>query len=242
MSYVATLPGLYRHQGMGATASQDIQLGGSVVAAGATALAGSLAASGAGVLGISAATLSAAVPFIGPALMGATLLVQYLVQNSGCGPTCVETSQWANQAAAALQQVMDGYFALPSPRTVTQKALAIANFQTIWKQLQAGCGQPGTGNAGVRCISDRQAGACTWRQKYAPVYPGQPNIGECWNWWNGYLGPIQSDPVIPDPVPSSSPGAASGFLSSLTPGTAAGGSHVLPFAILAGLLLWGVMS
>jgi hypothetical protein len=227
-----------------ATVSQDIQIGGSVLAAGATAAVGSIAASiGAtgSIMGITGATLSAAVPFIGPALMGATLLVQYLVANSGCGPTCVETSQWANQAAAALQQVMDGYFALPSPRTVTQKALAIANFQTIWGQLQKACGQPGTGNAGVRCISDRQAGACTWKQKYAPVYPGQPQIGECWNWFSGYLAPIQADPVVPDPVPSSE-AAASGFLSSLTsPGTA-GGSSILPLAIVAGLVIWGVMS
>ena len=141
MSYVATMPvSLYRppYRGMGdaSSASKNVAAIGGVTAGAATALAGALAASGAGVMGISAAALSAAVPFIGPALMGATLLVQYLVANSGCGITCVETSQWANQAADALQKVMDGYFALPAPRTQTQKALAVANFQTIWQQLQ----------------------------------------------------------------------------------------------------------
>jgi hypothetical protein len=242
VSYVTTMPGVYRpRRGMGAaTISSNIAAGGAVAGGALTAIASSLAASG-GVLGISSAALSAAVPFIGPALMGATLLVQYLVANSGCGQTCIETSQWANQAAAALQQVMDGYFALPAPRTVTQKALAVANFQTIWAQLQSACGQPGTGNAGVRCISDRQAGACTWKQKYAPTYPGQPNIGECWNWFSGYLAPIQQDQVVPDPVPTSVSGPAPGILSSLT-SPAGGSSSILPLAILAGLVLWGVMS
>src|ERR1017187_7416309 len=155
MAYVLT-GGLGTYRGMGDAISQfqigqqstsrNIQVAGSMVAGTATAIVGSiassLAASGGTVIGLTAATLSAAVPIIGAALAAATLLVQYLVTNSGCGITCVETSEWANQAAAALQQVMDGYFALPSPRTATQKALAIANFNTIWAQLQQACGQP----------------------------------------------------------------------------------------------------
>lgn len=257
MSYVSTMPfspafpGFATRQsrarrqfGMGDTftdynigksvQSKNVQIGGSVVAATATALAGSLAAAG-GVVGISAAALTAAVPFIGPALMGATLLVQYLVANSGCGQTCIVTSQWANQAADALQQVMDGYFALPAPRTVTQKALAVANFQTIWKQLQQACGQPGTGDAGKRCISDRQSGACTWRQKFAPVYPGQPAIGECWNWWNGFLKPIQDDPVVPDPTVSSELQSVFGGSSSV-----GGSSSLMPLLLIGGLVALGV--
>jgi hypothetical protein len=224
-------------------ASKNIQIGGTMAAGIATALAGSGAL---GVLGISTAALTAAVPFIGPALMAATMLVQYLVANSGCGITCVETSEWANQAADALQQVMDGYFALPAPRTVTQKALAVANFKTIWAQLQKACGQPGTGNAGVRCISDRQAGACTWKQKYAPVYPGEPNIGECWNWFNGYLGPIQADPVVPDPTLASQVATDAGSVGtafdSIFTSSAAGGTNYLPLLLIGGLALWAVTS
>jgi hypothetical protein len=191
------------------------------------------------VLGITAA----AVPVIGAALVAATLLVTYLIKNSGCGITCVETSSWANQAAAALQKVMDAYFALPAPRTQAQQAVAIANFHAIWQQLEQLCGQPGTGNAGVRCISDRQAGACTWKQKYAPVYPGQPNIGECWNWWNGYLQPIQQDPVVPDPSPadvlSSAASSVSGSIASVFQ-NADGSTSMLPLLVLGGLALWAV--
>lgn len=191
MAYVLT--------GMGdaATASRNVQVIGSAGAGVATGLLASLTSGGAtAFLGITAA----AVPVIGAGLMAAVMLTQYLVANSGCGQTCIVTSEWANKAAAALQQVMDEYFALPAPRTQAQKAVAVAAFHAIWEQLVAACGQPGTGDAGKRCISDRQAGACTWKQKYAPVYPGQPDIGECWNWWNGYLGPIQADPVVLDPV------------------------------------------
>ena len=203
--YLSTMPARAasfngaRGLGSAASAGQQIQIGGTIAASTATAILGSMTAGGAtAIFGIT----SAAVPVIGAALVAATLLVQYLVTNSGCGQTCIETSQWANQAAAALQKVLDAYFALPAPRTEAQKAVAIANFQAIWAQLVAACGQPGTGNAGVRCISDRQAGACTWKQKYAPVYPGEPNIGECWNWFSGYLNPIQQDPVVPDPAPT----------------------------------------
>ena len=217
MAYVRTI-------GMGDAAwtARTVQVSGSIAASGATAVLGSLTANGGTVLGLT----SAAVPVIGAALMGATMLVQYLVANSGCGQTCIVTSQWANQAAAALQQVMDSYFALPSPRTQAQQAVAIANFQTIWNTLQQQCGQPGTGNAGVRCITDRQAGACTWKQKYAPTYPGQPNIGECWDWFNGYLAPIQQDPVVPDSTTS-----VSGSIDSVL----AGGTSSPAFLPLVGI-------
>ncbi len=185
--------------GDAASTAKAVQIGGSMGASTATAVLASLTAHGGTVLGLT----SAAVPVIGAALAGATMLVQYLIANSGCGQTCIVTSQWANQAADALQQVKDAYFALPTPRTETQKAVAVANFYTIWNKLKELCGQPGTGDAGVRCISDRQAGACTWRQAYAPVHPGDPEIGECWNWHNGYLKAIQDDPTVPDPTPAS---------------------------------------
>ena len=237
--YVATQG---RGLGTATQTAQEVQIGGTIAASGAAAVLGSIAASGGSVLGLTGAALSAAVPIVGAALAAATLVVQYLVANSGCGQTCIETSSWANQAAAALQKVMDAYFALPAPRTESQQALAIANFNTIWAQLQAACGQPGTGNAGVRCISDRQAGACTWKQAYAPVYPGEPNIGECWNWFNGYLGPIQSDPVVPDTVTSDQSSLAtsvSGSIESLFGGS---GSSVVPILLIGALLVWAVAS
>ena len=185
-------------RGLGSTAASDVQVGGSLATSAATSILGNIASNGGTVLGLTGQALSTAIPIVGAALSAVTMIVTALVANSGCGQTCIETSSWANQAAAALQKNLDAYFALPAPRTEAQQALAIANFDTIWQQLQQLCGQAGTGNAGVRCITDRQSGACTWKQKYAPVYPGEPTIGECWTWFNGYLGPIQADPGVSD--------------------------------------------
>ena len=220
--------------GTAATVSQNAGVIGSMGSATATAVLGSLTANGGTVLGLT----SSAVPIIGAGLMVATQLVQMLIKNSGCGQTCIETSSWANQAAAALQQVLDAYFALPAPRTEAQQAVAIANFNTIWGQLQQACGQPGTGNAGIRCITDRQAGACTWKQKYAPTYPGQPNIGECWNWFNGYLAPIQADPVVPDTV-ASTVSDASSSLDSILGMSSTSMVPLLLVAALVGLAVLG---
>jgi len=236
VAYVLTDAAMMRPwRGMGDASStaQSVQVAGTVAAGTATAILGSLTSGGAtAIFGIT----SAAVPVIGAALAGATMLVSALIKNSGCGVTCVQTSSWANQAAAALQKVMDAYFALPAPRTEAQKAVAIANFQAIWQQLQASCGQPGTGNAGVRCITDRQEGACTWKQKYKPTYPGQPEIGECWNWFNGYLAPIQQDQVVPDPTIATS---VSDSLSSIF-GSGTSSSSLVPLLLIGGLIAWGV--
>src|SRR5271166_1888844 len=142
---------------------------------------------------------ASAVPFIGAGIAVAAALAQYLIKNSGCGQTCIQTSQWANQAAAALQQVLDGYFT--GPRTASNQALALQAFDQTWAQLVKLCSDPQWGDAGKRCISDRQRGACTWKQAYAPVYPGEPASGECWNWFNGYRDPIANDSgVQPDAV------------------------------------------
>ena len=238
MSYVtASMPlsTLYRpsYRGMGA-AAQNVQAAGSIAAGTATAVIGSIAASGGTILGVAA---SALVPFVGPVLAGVTLLVQQLVANSGCGQTCIETSNWANQAAAALQKNLDSYFALPAPRTQAQQAVAVANYNTIWQQLVQMCGQPGTGNAGVRCISDRQRGACTWKQIYQPAYPGQPALGACFDWPSAYLDPISQDPTIPDSTVGT---AASNLVSSLST-AGPGGSSLLPLLLLGGLVAVGVL-
>jgi hypothetical protein len=217
-----------------ASTTKNLQAAGSVGAGVATAAVGSiaahLAATSGSIIGLSSATLSAAVPFIGPALMGATLLAQYLITNSGCGVTCVETSEWANQAADALQQNLDAYRALPSPRTQTQRALALATFDSIWQQLQAACGQAGTGNAGVRCITDRQRGACK---------PEWKTNGQCWNWFLAYRDPIANDQVVPDPTPASVVSSgASDLLTSLESG--ASGSNLLPLLAIGGLVALAV--
>lgn len=179
-----------------------------------------------------------AVPFVGPALAGAALVVSLLVKNSGCGQTCIQTSSWANQAADALQKASDAYFAQPAPRSKSSQDLFINTFNQVWARMAELCGDPQWGDAGKRCISDRQRGACTWKQKYAPVHPGQPQIGECWNWFNGILDPVANDPdVVHDSLLQSSSTSVSSALSTLT-----GGSVNPGLLLLAGLLLVGVLT
>lgn len=189
-----------------------------IIAAHAAAVATATGAAHGMVLGIAAST---AVPIIGAALVGATMLAVYLIKNSGCGQTCIVTSQWANQAERGLQQNLAAYLALPSPRPASARDVALANFDAIWQTLNQQCGQPGTGDAGVRCITDRQAGACKWKDSQ----------GRCFNWFSGYRDPIANDTDV-----------SSSDLSSLVSsvGFSLDGGSLLPLALIAGLVVLAV--
>jgi hypothetical protein len=89
---------------------------------------------------------------------------------------------------------------------------ALNTFDTAWQALQQACGNPQLGAAGQRCISDRQAGACTWKASAGgwqadgtyKMWGAAGSGSDCWNWFIGMRDPIANDPnVQPDPVPSS---------------------------------------
>lgn len=204
MAYIAT-------RGMGS--QQSVQQ--------AVAIGGAAASSAAA--GLVAAHLipAAAVPFIGPALAGAAMLASYLIKNSGCGQTCIVTSQWANQAADALKQNLDAYFAMPVPRPKSAQTLALQTFDQIWAKLAEMCGDPQWGDAGKRCISDRQRGACKWQ-----------DAGQCWNWFIGYRDPIANDTQVADD-------SALSQVESIFGGSGET-SKLLPLALIGGLILLGV--
>lgn len=200
-------------------AAKGVQIGSSVAAPVITGIIASHAAATAAATGASVSILgmapALAVPLIGAALLGATILITTLIRNSGCGQTCVVTSQWANEAAAALQANLDAYRA--GPRNKESQGVALANFDAIWEALKQQCGQPGTGDAGKRCISDRQRGACTWKDN-----------GECWDWFKGYRDPIANDSTAQSD-------SASDLVSSVF-GGGESGSSVLPLLGIAALL------
>jgi len=209
----------------------DVQTGEQITSAAASAAA----------IAASVALPASAVPIVGPIIAGVALAVGLIIKNSGCGITCVETSQLANQAAVLLGQNIAGYFALPAPRTEIQQAAALANFDAVWAQLRNVCGQAGTGNAGVRCISDRQSGACTWKQTADKVPPwGTPAAGECWNWFNGYRDPIADDAVVPDTVVSAATGTLAQAITGAT-GSAALGSSLSGPLLIGALVLVGLV-
>lgn len=168
------------------------QVGGIATAATTATIMATVGANGGLILGLTAAQ---AVPIIGAVIAGITLGVVAIL-NSGCGDACIVTSNWANRAAALLEQNIQAYFALPAPRPVEAKAQALANFDRIWQYLSQQCSNPSLSTAGQHCISDRQAGACHWTQTGQPEFPGQPEYGQCWNWFNSFRDPIAADPAV----------------------------------------------
>ena len=165
---------------------------------------------------------------------------------SGCGQTCVQATQIANQVEPVLNQNMQAYVTAPLPRYASLQAGALNNFDTAWAALTQACNNPQLQAAGQRCISDRQRGACIWRASpggwQGNTYVGFGPAGSgsaCWNWFVGYRDPIANDPnVTPDPA-----GSAGSILSSvgINPSqTVLGiplGDLVIPAAVLIVILL-----
>lgn len=190
---------------------------------GATPVSTQVETAGAGLLGTAASILALSpttgplAPFVAAAAAIAGLLATLGI-GSGCGQSCVLSSQYANQAEAALAQNIQSYFAIPAPRDPTSQQTAEALFMQVWNDLEQQCSNSALGAAGQRCISDRQAGACTWKQTSdSPLLaiPGEPQAGACWNWFNGYYDPIVNDPdVAVASATSDITGAASSLLSS----------------------------
>ena len=231
-----------RDRGVGdAAEAKTVQTIGSVGTPVITAVAASIAAGNAGmILGMSAAT---AIPIIGAALAGITILATYLIANSGCGQTCIETSQWANQAETLLGQNIATYFAIPAPRSMSQQNAALANFDAVWARLVQMCSDPSTGDAGKRCISDRQAGSCAYTQPASKVPPwGTPPAGACWNWFAGYRDPIANDSAVYDDSVSAAVDSAGSSVSSALDSTGLSTPALLGLVAAAALGIWAVAS
>lgn len=218
--------------GLGATANSAGAAEGSTIAGAAGKTAGS-------VVGALTATGAIAGPVgavIGAGIGLVTTLISSLIANSGCGVTCVETSQWANQAEPLLLQNIQAYFAQPAPRSLSSQQAALANFDSVWQTLEQQCSQPGTGDAGQRCISDRQSGACTWKQSstsplLAYVAAGEPNTGACWNWFSGYRDPIANDPDVTDDSSSALAQGAVDSTASVLSSLGLSSSYAVPLLI-----------
>jgi hypothetical protein len=224
-----------RFAGMGSGADTAVQL--STIGAeaavpavmGTTVAPTAIGSTVAGLLGIS---VSAAVPIVGAVIAGISIGIEAIL-HSGCGQTCVVTSQWANQAEGYLKQNISAYFAIPAPRPQSVQQIAMANFQAIWNTLVQQCSQPGLGTAGQNCINDRKDGGCKWKQTGQP-YPGTPAVGACWNWWNGYYYPIANDTnVYNDAASAASP--ITNAISSLT------GVNISPYLLIGVALIGGAL-
>jgi len=216
-SYPASLPPRRytrpRRRGLGATTAQ---LAGSATTTALTTTGGILT---------SITQAAGGVPIAGPiiAAIGA-ILGPIIATFNGCGQTCVQATQYANQAEVALQQAVATYMAAPVHYASAQ-ASALAQIQAVFDALRQACSNPALGQAGVNCISDRLVrGAVTsWCH-------GQTGC----DWYTRYYDPIANDPnVVPDPSPISAVGST---LSSLFSGGASSG-NILPLLMIGGGLL-----
>lgn len=179
----------------------------------------------------------------GIAALGVTLANLF----SGCGQTCVEATNIANQAEPILDQNLTTYLSAPVHYASLQAA-ALNNFQTTWNGLVSACSNPQLGSAGQACISDRQQGGCHykaspggWVQQngvwvYTPWGP-EGSGSSCWNWFVGYHDPIANDPtVVPDPV-SSPLSAVSSAVSSITGNASIAGIPIADLLLPAALII-----
>ena len=163
--------------------------------------------------------LLSAAPFTGPAApflaaggAVADLLASFGI-GSGCGQTCVLSSQYADKAEGILKNNVGTYLGLPVPRSSIAQQAALSIFDTVWNDLSAQCSNPSLGDPGRRCISDRQRGG-----KF--------------DWFGWYRDPIANDTnVVQDSTVDSAAAAVSNAL----------GTSVSPWLLLAGAGLVGLV-
>jgi hypothetical protein len=189
------------------------------------------------------------IPVAGPFIAAAaSIAIAIETLFAGCGQTCVQTSNAANQVATLLDQNLKAYMAQPVHYySIQQAALTVS--QNAWAQLQATCGNPQFGAAGQRCISDRQSGACTWKSSpwgwtqgsdgsWTFVFSGPNGSGsQCWNWVDYYISGIANDPtVVADPVAATDT-ATTGTNAADTSAASSTSSlsSILPLVVIAGI-------
>lgn len=163
-----------------------------------------------------------AIPVIGAAVAGVALALTAWFSRKGPKQK-VATTQIVNELEPMLQQNVAAYLA--GPHTRSSQAQALANFDAVWQTLVENCRVEGYGDPGVRCVTDRQAGSCEWKDQ-----------GQCWNWFSGYRDPIANDlKVVADPSLVETVGASvEEVLGSVIPGGIGGGGLLL---VGAGILL-----
>lgn len=167
-----------------------------------------------------------AIPVIGAAVAGVALALTAWFSRKGPRQK-VETTRIVNELEPYLKQNLEGY--LNGPRTRSSQAQALANFDAVWSTLVENCRVEEMGDPGVRCVEDRDAGSCQWKDAG----------GQCWNWFSGYRDPIAKDAQVkPDPTVSQSIGTA---LSDVLPAglISGGGGNVL---LLAGAAVLAFMA
>ena len=104
---------------------------------------------------------------VGAVIQGVALAMSLLRGRKG-GQQKLQASQYANEAERLLQTNLAAF--LSSPWRANQSA-ALLNFDQAWEELRTLCGDPALGDAGRRCVSERDRGGK-------------------WDWFKVYRDPI----------------------------------------------------
>jgi hypothetical protein len=153
---------------------------------------------------------AAGVPFAG--LVG-NLVALFGNIFSGCGNTCIQATQYANQAGQQLDQLKAQYFALPTPRPYADQQAYLQALPQLFNWLQQMCSNPALGSAGQNCISQRLTRRPCPGVAPAPVW--------C-DYWSFYYDPVANDPDVAPPVSA---------VSSATSGVTSAISSILPSSV-----------
>lgn len=189
-------------------------------------------ASATGIFGTVAAG-SALIPVIGTAIAAVGTVVG-LFLNRASQRQKVATTQVVNEAEPLLQQNLSAW--QHSGKTQSEQALSLSYFDKVWQAVYQRCSDPAMGDAGQRCIHEREAGGAA---------PWCPSSTGC-DWFTLYRNPIANDPdVIPDPGTVGG-GSVAGSISSLLNfaggGAGSGGGLgvvLLPLLLIAGAFYLG---
>jgi len=189
----------------------------------ATAISSTLGGTAASILALSPATGPAA-PFVAAAAALVGIIGNLF---HGCGNTCIQATQYANQAGAQLDTLKAQYFALPVPRPYAAQQAYLQAVTQIVNWLQQMCGNPALGAAGQRCISERlvRGGTAPW----CPTHTG------C-DYWSTFYDPVANDPDVAPP-PSPAAAATSSVTSAISSALPASVSGLLTASVF-GLPLW----
>jgi len=177
------------------------------------------------------ATIAALAPATGPAapfIAAAAGLVAFFGNLfQGCGQTCIQATNYANQAGSQLDTLMAQYFAQPVRTTSMQQAYLQA-CQQIFAWLQQMCGNPALGNAGKRCIAERLV------QRACPSTLNDSNIGggqiDFCDYISTFIVPVENDTaVVPD---SQAAGTSTGTTEGSTTATT---TDLTPLLLIAAI-------
>lgn len=174
-------------------------LGDLKTAAGITAGAASAAAGIMGALSATA-TATAIATGIGAAVV-ALVGIGYAIAGifSGCGQTCVLSTEAANAAGDRLNAILSAYKSAPVHYVSLQRGALTLVVGTMQALCNA-CSNPALGDAGKRCISERLVRGGT-----APWCPNAGHVG-C-DYLATFYDPIANDKtVVPDPVSAGAAG------------------------------------